>query len=45
MEFRENTPNEAFDGIEIDFSSYSEHFKQQKSIRIVQNQQNYCKTC
>jgi putative transposase len=40
-----NTPEETFYGKYIDISTYKTHFAEQKTQRIVVNQQNKCKTC
>ena len=40
-----NTPAETFAGKSISLHSYKTHFLEQKNIRVVQNQQNSCKSC
>lgn len=40
-----NTPEESYTGIPHDLSKLTAHFKQQKALRTIQNQQNSCKTC
>jgi hypothetical protein len=40
-----NTPVETFSGKTIDLKSYKTHFEEQKTLRVIQNQQNSCKDC
>ncbi len=40
-----NTPEETFNGVLIDFSKYSQDFKEHKSYRRQQNKNNACKMC
>ena len=40
-----NTPNETFNNTPINLGKYSNGFKAQKALRIVQNKHNSCKTC
>lgn len=40
-----NTPAETFAGKPVDMNAYKAHFSEQKSIRVIQNQQNSCKSC
>lgn len=40
-----NTPVETFHGIAIDFSKYSQDFKEHKAYRRQQNKYNSCKMC
>jgi len=45
MSLAGNTPQETFDGIPIDISQYTQGFKEQKQLRLIQNQRNSCKVC
>ena len=40
-----NTPVETFAGKALDMSTYKTHFSEQKSLRVLENQQNSCKSC
>ncbi|MEP6930394.1 MAG: DDE-type integrase/transposase/recombinase, partial [Flavobacterium sp.] len=40
-----NTPAETFKGKSISLHPYKTHFTEQKSMRVIQNQQNNCKSC
>ena len=40
-----NTPAETFAGKALDMSTYKTHFSEQKSLRVLENQQNSCKSC
>lgn len=40
-----NTPIETFSGKPIALNTYKTHFKKQKTLRIIANQQNKCNAC
>lgn len=40
-----NTPAETFEGKPMSIHSYKTHFLEQKNLRVIQNQQNSCKSC
>ena len=40
-----NTPNKLLRTLPINFSKYSNGFKTQKDLRVVQNKRNSCHSC
>lgn len=40
-----NTPAETFTGKPVSLNTYKTHFSEQKNCRVIENQQNSCKTC